>query len=131
MDPTTLLLAQVIAQIWPLIAPFLPERWQQGILFGLAIASPIAGLIISRWTPAKGSRLEWLWRVLALLNVARNRNAPVSQPGLKSMAIPTDADRRAIAEKVGIDPLTANPRRLLKSGGVPQPIPSDPASPPG
>ncbi|MBM9401532.1 hypothetical protein JUN65_08025 [Gluconacetobacter azotocaptans] len=122
MDPLSL-----ISTVWTVVAPMLPEHWQQAIPW-LALASTyLAGVALSFWTPAKGSRLEWLWRLLTWLNAARGKNAPVIQPGLKSLAIPRDADRTALAAMIGQDPLSSNPRRLLQSGGVPTPRSPDSA----
>ncbi|NVN09693.1 hypothetical protein [Nguyenibacter vanlangensis] len=118
--------ASLVATVWSLVAPMLPQHWQQAIpLFALACSCG-AGVILQIWTPAAGSRLTWLWRLLTWLNAARGRNAPVIQPGIKSLAIPADADRGALAARIGLDPGQANPRRLLRSHGLPGMPPPDP-----
>ena len=121
MDPIT----QIVAVVWPLVAPFLPEHWRQALaLLGLACC-PLAGLVLQFWTPSPGSRGVALWQALTWIAIARGRNAPVSQPGIKSLAIPVDADRSALALQLGIDPARANPRRLL-SAPLPPGRPPDP-----
>ncbi|CAP57501.1 hypothetical protein [Gluconacetobacter diazotrophicus] len=118
--------ASFLVTVWSLVAPMLPERWQQAIPLLVGACCFGAGVILQFWTPAAGSRLAWLWRLLTWLNAARGRNAPVIQPGIKSLAIPADADRGVLAARIGLDPDRANPRRLLRTHGVPGLPPPDP-----
>ncbi|GBQ28451.1 hypothetical protein AA12717_2956 [Gluconacetobacter sacchari DSM 12717] len=115
MDPVS----QIAMYLWPVVSPYLPEHWRQ-VLPLLALACcPLAGFALQVWTPAPGSRWVVLWQLLTWIANARGRNAPVSQPGIKSLAIPLKADRAALARQIGVDPAQANPRRLLAAPRAP------------
>lgn len=121
MDPVT-----VATDIWSVVGPMLPDTWQRALPLLAMAACGLAAIALQFWTPPAGSRWVWLWYLLTWLAAARGRNAPVSQPGVKSLAIPVDADRAALARQLGIDPAQANPRRLLAA-----PRPAGQATGPG
>lgn len=117
MDPVS----QIAMVLWPVISPFLPEHWRQALPLLALACCPLAGFVLQIWTPPRNSRWVALWQLLTWIANARGRNAPVSQPGIKSLAIPVDADRAALARQIGIDPAQANPRRLLAVSRPPDP----------